>query len=57
MFLSYCSIFQDSRVCKYLGKKEDKREAIDIVKLNAEIKETVTREQVLRDRIIAEIEG
>ena len=40
-----------------LGKKEDKREAIDIVKLNAEIKETVTREQVLKDRIIAEIEG
>lgn len=57
MFLSYCSIFQDSRVCKYLGKKEDKRKAIDIVKLNAEIKETVTREQVLKDRIIAEIEG
>lgn len=40
--------------------KEDKREAIDIVKLNAEIREIVAREQVLRDeidRIIAEIEG
>ena len=39
---------------------EDTREKIDIVKLNAEIKEIVTREQVLRneiDKIIAEIEG
>ena len=45
MFLSHCFIFQDSRACKYLGKKEDKRKAIDI------------REQVLKDRIIAEIEG
>ena len=38
---------------------EDTREKIDILKLNAEIKEIVTREQVLRDeidRIIAEIE-
>ena len=38
---------------------EDTREKIDIVKLNAEIKEIVAREQVLRDeidRIIAEIE-
>ena len=38
---------------------EDKREKIDIVKLNAEIKEIVAREQVLRDeidKIIAEIE-
>ena len=36
------------------------REKIDIVKLNAEIKEIVAREQVLReeiDRIIEEIEG
>ena len=35
------------------------REKIDIVKLNAEIKEIVAREQVLRDeidKIIAEIE-
>ena len=35
------------------------REKIDIVKLNAEIKEIVVREQVLRDeidKIIAEIE-
>jgi type I restriction enzyme M protein len=39
---------------------EDTREKIDIVKLNAEIKEIVAREQVLRDeidKIIAEIEG
>ena len=39
---------------------EDTREKIDIVKLNAEIKEIVVREQVLRDeidKIIAEIEG
>ena len=38
---------------------EDTREKIDIVKLNAEIKEIVAREQVLRDeidKIIAEIE-
>ena len=38
---------------------EDTREKIDIVKLNAEIKEIVAREQVLRDeidRIIVEIE-
>lgn len=41
-------------------EQEDKREKIDIVKLNAEIKEIVAREQVLRDeidKIIAEIEG
>ena len=39
---------------------EDTREKIDIVKLNAEIKEIVAREQVLRDeidKIISEIEG
>lgn len=39
---------------------KDTREKIDIKKLNAEIKEIVAREQVLRDsidRIIAEIEG
>ena len=39
---------------------EDTREKIDIVKLNAEIAEIVSREQVLRDeidKIIAEIEG
>ncbi len=39
---------------------EDTREIIDIVKLNAEIKEIVVREQVLRDeidKIIADIEG
>ena len=39
---------------------EDTREAVDIVKLNAEIKEIVAREATLRqeiDAIIAEIEG
>ena len=39
--------------------RRDTREKIDIVKLNAEIKEIVAREQVLRDeidKIIAEIE-
>ena len=39
---------------------EDTREKIDIVKLNAEIRQIVAREQVLRDeieKIIAEIEG
>lgn len=41
-------------------EKEDTREKIDIVKLNAEIKEIVARENELRsaiDEIIAEIEG
>ena len=41
-------------------EQEDTREKIDIVKLNAEIKEIVAREQVLRDeidKIIADIEG
>lgn len=40
-------------------EQEDTREKIDIVKLNAEIKEIVAREQVLRDeidKIISEIE-
>ena len=40
-------------------EQEDTREKIDIVKLNAEIKEIVTREEQLRaeiDKIIAEIE-
>ena len=39
---------------------EDTREKVDIVKLNAEIREIVAREQVLRDeidKIIAEIEN
>lgn len=39
---------------------EDTREKVDIVQLNAEIKEIVAREQVLRDeidKIIAEIEA
>jgi len=46
-------------VSTYVEQK-DTREQIDIVKLNAEIKEIVAREQVLRDeidKIIAEIEG
>lgn len=46
-------------VSTYL-EQEDKREKVDIVKLNAELKDIVAREQVLReeiDRIIAEIEG
>lgn len=41
-------------------EQEDTREKIDIVKLNAEIKQIVAREQALRgeiDKIIAEIEG
>lgn len=41
-------------------EQEDTREKIDIVKLNEQIKEIVTREQILRneiDKIIAEIEG
>ena len=45
-------------VSTYVEQK-DTREKIDIVKLNAEIKEIVAREQVLRDeieKIIAEIE-
>ena len=40
-------------------EQEDKREKIDIVKLNAEIEEIVAREQILRDeiaKIIKEIE-
>ena len=46
-------------VSTYVEQK-DTREQIDIVKLNAEIKEIVACEQVLRDEIdsiIAEIEG
>lgn len=46
-------------VSTYVEAK-DTREKIDIVKLNAEIREIVAREQVLRDEIdniIAEIEG
>ena len=41
-------------------EKEDTREKVDILKLNAEIKEIVAWEQILRDeidKIIAEIEG
>ena len=58
--------FDEVRVQKYnlsvstYVEQEDTREKIDIVKLNAEIKEIVAREQILRneiDQIIAEIEG
>jgi type I restriction enzyme M protein len=45
-------------VSTYVEQK-DTREKIDIVKLNAEIKQIVAREQILReeiDKIIAEIE-
>lgn len=48
----------DLSVSKYV-EAEDTREKIDIVKLNAEIKEIVAREQKLRneiDKIISEIE-
>lgn len=41
-------------------EQEDKREVIDIVELNKQISEIVSREQILRDeidKIIAEIEG
>ena len=41
-------------------EQEDKRKKIDIVELNAKIKEIVAREQVLRDeidKIVVEIEG
>ncbi len=40
--------------------QEDKREVIDIVKLNAEIEQIVARENILREeiaKIIADIEG
>ena len=46
-------------VSTYVEQK-DTREKVDIVKLNAEIKEIVAREQILRDdinKIIADIEG
>jgi type I restriction enzyme M protein len=46
-------------VSTYVEQK-DTREKVDIVKLNAEIREIVAREQVLRDeidKIVAEIEG
>lgn len=60
--VSYEEISEQSfnlSVSSYVEAK-DTREKIDIVKLNAEIKEIVSREQVLRDeidKIIAEIEG
>ena len=41
-------------------EQEDTREVIDIEKLNAEIRDIVAREEILRaeiDQIIAEIEG
>ena len=46
-------------VSSYVEQK-DTREVIDIVKLNAEIKETVSKIDALRgeiDKIVSEIEG
>jgi type I restriction enzyme M protein len=64
-YFSYLASYEDVSendynlsVSTYVEAK-DTREKIDIVKLNAEIKEIVAREQVLRDeidKIIAEIE-
>ncbi len=60
--VSYEEISEQSfnlSVSSYVEAK-DTREKIDIVKLNAEIKEIVSKEQILRDeidKIIAEIEG
>jgi type I restriction enzyme M protein len=64
-YFSYLASYEDISendynlsVSTYVEAK-DTREKIDIVKLNAEIKEIVAREQVLRDeidKIIAEIE-
>lgn len=63
--LSYLASYEEIKEKEYnlsvstYVESEDIREKIDIVKLNAEIKEIVAREQVLRDeidKIIAEIE-
>lgn len=63
--LSYLTSYEEIKENDYnlsvstYVEAEDTREKIDIVKLNAEIKEIVAREQVLRDeidKIIAEIE-
>lgn len=63
--LSYLASYEEIKEKEYnlsvstYVEAEDIREKIDIVKLNAEIKEIVAREQVLRDeidKIIAEIE-
>lgn len=63
--LSYLASYEEIKEKEYnlsvstYVEAEDTREKIDIVKLNAEIKEIVAREQVLRDeidKIIAEIE-
>lgn len=63
--LSYLASYEEIKENDYnlsvstYVEAEDTREKIDIVKLNAEIKEIVAREQVLRDeidKIIAEIE-
>ena len=63
--LSYLASYEEIKENDYnlsvstYVEAEDTREKIDIVKLNAEIKEIVVREQVLRDeidKIIAEIE-
>lgn len=63
--LSYLASYEEIKENDYnlsvstYVEAEDTREKIDIVKLNAEIKDIVAREQVLRDeidKIIAEIE-
>ena len=65
-YFAHCVPFEEIKeqdynlsVSTYVEQK-DTREVIDITKLNAEIKEIVVREQVLRDeidKIVAEIEG
>ena len=63
---SYIAAYEEIKESNYnlsvssYVEAEDTREKIDIKVLNAEIKQIVAREQVLRDeidKIIAEIEG
>ena len=65
-YFAHCASFEEIQEQDYnlsvstYVEQEDTREVIDIVKLNAEIKDIVAREQILReeiDKIIAEIEG
>lgn len=65
-YLAHLATYDEVKNSKYnlsvstYVEKEDTREKIDIVKLNAEIEEIVAKENVLRaeiDRIIKEIEG
>ena len=64
-YFSYLASYDEIKESEYnlsvstYVEAEDRKEKIDIVKLNAEIKEIVAREQMLRDeidKIIAEIE-